>query len=281
MSVDKKSNNNMIQDLVNIVICYANEDEVINYAKQLEKQTCSNRIELIVVVNRKSKDLNYLEEGLSKLDLKHCIFDSEENLGYLNGLLYGYLLAKRNVKWYVLSNTDIQISKIDFFELFLKKDYISDDNIWLVGPSVYTPSKEIYSNPYLRIRPNRKFYTFRNIGMIFPHIYELMFKLKAKVRKQRKEEKTELLCSVYAIHGSFMFLHNDLLSELSKREPWELLYDEEQYIAEIVRINRKIALYDSTIQVIHLEGASTGRIAVRNRYRRMRHSNNRILREFY
>lgn len=271
----------MKKNITNIVICYANEDEVVTYARQLAIQTISNKIHLTIVINKEAKGEQYLQEKMSEIGIRYSIYNPGRNLGYLNGLLFGYSKMTTNSEWYVLSNTDIEIFDNQFFETFANGFYLNDKDIWLVGPSVYAQLRKLYTNPYLLNRPTKTKYIVKNIGMTFPSIYDFLFRIKSKIRAKQDVTVQPPSGMIYAIHGSFMFLHMNLMEELIKRAPWELLYDEEQYIAEVVRANNKKVFYDSSIQVIHNEGACTGKANIRNRYSCMRRSNKRLIREFY
>lgn len=270
-----------INKITNIVICYANEDEVVCYAYQLCKQKCDVEIELIVVVNKTRYGKDYLESKLRETGIEFNIVCPKENLGYLNGLLYGYSHSKKDSVWYIFSNTDIEIPSPFFMKYFIKKKYLTNNEIWAVGPSVFAPNKQEYTNPYLKQRPKKRTYIYRNVGMTFPHIYNVLFKIKCKFKKYKKQSNKKDSSKVYAIHGSYMFLRNELVSVINAMGAWELLYDEEQYIAEIVRNNNKKILYDSEIEILHMEGTSTGKVSIVPRYKKMKTANKRILREFY
>ena len=144
--------------ITNIVICYANEDEIIEYAKQVAKQTMAEKIKLIVVVNLEQKGITYLKVKLSQIGITYKIINPQKNLGYLNGLLCGYEQDKLYSKWYILSNTDIEIPDKNTVEKFLKRKYLNDSEIWVVGPSVFAPKKGSFSNPYMIVRPSKKIY---------------------------------------------------------------------------------------------------------------------------
>lgn len=266
--------------ITNIVICYANEDEIIEYAKQVAKQTMAEKIKLIVVVNMEQKGITYLKVKLSQIGITYKIINPQKNLGYLNGLLCGYEQDKLYSKWYILSNTDIEIPDKNTVEKFLKRKYLNDSEIWVVGPSVFAPKKGSFSNPYMIVRPSKKIYIIKNSMMNFPYIYNTLFKIKEKLKKITIATPRQSNY-VYAVHGSFMFIKQELLNCLVEQGKWELLYDEEQYIAEtVLRYGKKI-YYDSDIQINHMEGMSTGKVNIRTRYSLMRKANKRIIEGYY
>jgi len=270
----------MQKSITNIVICYANEDEVIEYAKELSKQTV--RVKLVIVLNKiGEKGTKYLETELDKLTIDYSIYDPGENLGYLNGLIYGYSKSDKAGDWFILSNTDIKIYDCEMFEKFFNSISFVDSDIWLLGPSVFAPKQSKYSNPYLRIRPNKMFYKKRILAMRFATIYNWLFMLKNRKRTLDINVNKNQSAITYAIHGSYMFIRKELLEVLECRPAWELLYNEEQYIAELVRLNGKKVFYDSNLEINHMEGASTRKVNVKNRYNLMISANKRILKEFY
>lgn len=269
----------MQKEITNILIDYANEEEVIRYAEQLKNQ--SVRAKILVVVNRQGeKGIDYLRHELDRLCLESDIVNPQKNLGYMNGLLCGYRADHPHDGWYILSNTDVVIRDPDFIKNFLVSEKANDPAFWLIGPSIHTPAENRYSNPHMRVRPTARYYRSRIAAMRFPHIFNALFRIKSKLNKESKGRKQESR-EVYAVHGSFMFLRKELLDRLCEEPEWELLYGEEQLIAETVRKNGRKVYYDSEIEVEHNESACTGKMNIESRYALMAKSNRRILRDYY
>lgn len=267
----------------NVIICYQNEEEVIKYAEQLNKQSLRAKIKLYVVINKKgTMSCNLFEKKLQGLIEEYKIINVEKNIGYLNGLLIGakYALQEYNYEWLIFSNTDILIPDINFFKKMDNRLRDFDKDIWAVGPSIYAPNQGEYSNPYMFSRPSKWEYIKINIALTFPEIFDYLFCLKKNLRKRKKYIEVES-GFVYAIHGSFMILRKQLIEIIMNRPAWELLYDEESYISEIVRINNKKIYFEKELLVKHLEGMSTGKTKIKWKYKIMKQSNKRILKEFY
>lgn len=271
--------------IANIVICYANELEILSYAKELMKQVCSDRIMLIVVVNKVGESgREFLEKELGLLNIEFELYDVGENIGYLNGLVYGYKKSERVKKceWVIFSNTDIKISDGQMIERFLTNQLCYADDVWLVGPSIFVPLQNAFSNPYLSDRPSKLSYIKKICGMQVPFLYHILYVVKRRLQRNRNSEKVKIYSKyIYAIHGSYMFLKHSFMQELMKRKEWEVLYSEEQYLAEIVRECGRKVYFDASLQVEHLEGTSTSKVNINNRYRMMQKANRRILKEFY
>lgn len=268
--------------IINIVLLYKNENEVIQYAEELSKQTIASNILLFIVVNKYSDEKNskVFKERLSVCKVPVDFAFPNENLGYLNGLMYGFNVCKNKYpcSWFVLSNTDILISSLSCFERFLHSvKFYQANNCYLIGPSVYLPSEKAYMPPYLLKRPKRSHYLFKNFILHFPFIHHAFSTI---LRKKRVFEKPNS-GYIYAVHGCFMFVHRDVLIELSNRPKWVLLYDEEQYIAEITYLLNKKVYFDSELEVGHINGASTKSIELRRKYKLLREANKRLLKDFY
>lgn len=268
---------------LNIVINYSNEEEVIEYAKQLVSQTISDKLNLVVVNNKKSEQLNFnFEEELDKLDIATFIFTPSNNLGYLGGALYGYqhfIKGKIDLpKWVLISNTDIIINDKDFFEKFLFEKYSEDT--WCIAPSVYNLKNKTYDNPkYVNRIPLKKMNRsiFIHERPILSLLYLTLGKYKAKKNKKLKK------CSqyTYAIQGCFFALKSEFI-ELIKNYGYEgFLYGEENYIAELIRKNGKKCYSNNNIEIIHNEKMSTKLLNYKKRARYYAKSHRYLRDEFY
>ena len=94
------------------VICYDNEEEVLDFADKLSRQKDSEKIVLLVTCN-KCMNVKKLINDLNEIKISSQIFEPGENLGYLHGCLYGFKEFGEEYEWAVISNTDI-----DFFQNF-------------------------------------------------------------------------------------------------------------------------------------------------------------------
>lgn len=270
--------------LSNIVIFYSNLDEVVKYTKSLSNQNDGNKIHLAIVLNKSTeKETEELKHQLMETDIKYSIFNPGCNIGYLNGMIYGYKQLKKkgiNTDWVICSNTDIEYANDGFISDLLNSDLLGQKDIWQIGPSVYAVNREEFTSPFKYARSQKWDIKKTNIGMTFPHMFTFLHGLKQKMQKKNGGVQPKS-CEVYAIHGSYMILRKELLDIVEKREPWELLYNEETYLGELVYLNNKITYYFSDILVYHTEGTSTGKVNMIPKYKMMKRANSRILKEFY
>lgn len=250
--------------IVNIVIYYANEDEVFVYAKNLSKQTEARNISLVVVVNKEgSIGLNSFENKLSEIDLDILVFNPNKNLGYMNGLIYGYnqyIEATKDIpNWVVMSNTDIEFSDDSFFGNFLGTAF--EEDVWCVAPSVYSPATNSHDNPQYTVRYsikdlNRRIFIFEK--PLVAYLYIKLSAIKSKFFKKKKKDSR----FVYSAHGCFFIIRNELAEILKHKKYKALMYSEEAYIAENIRGNGKRCYYDSMIEIIHNESSVTSKLDI-------------------
>ena len=88
------------------VICYDNEEEVLDFADKLSRQKDSEKIVLLVTCN-KCMNVKKLINDLNEIKISSQIFEPGKNLGYLHGCLHGFKEFGEEYEWAVISNTDI------------------------------------------------------------------------------------------------------------------------------------------------------------------------------
>lgn len=266
-----------MSDILNCIIFYNNYEEVSEYIKQLEKQTISNNIKLAITVNKDTKNKSKL---LSSSVIDIMLFDPQENLGYLNGMFYGYnkTLAKNfSIKWVILSNTDIEILDLKLFEKIIFSNYSTD--IFCVAPSVYEKNNKVYENPqyYKRYTPK----SLRKRIFIFSHptfskYYLKLSSIKSKLTRRQKQASSY----VYSAHGSFFILKSSFLNSIN-RNYMSLLYSEEAFIAEEVRLAKGRIFYDSSLEVIHNESQTTSKLGYKRKSKLISESLKKIYQHYF
>ncbi len=264
------------------VVVYKNEDEVYDYACCINRQTVSSYINLVIVVNElHSISYENFKSKFDLLDLHIDFFCPCENLGYLNGTFYGFNEIKQYLeipKWSVISNTDIVIEDEKFFECFLSNDY--SDDIWCIGPSVYSAQKKSYDNPHYvdRIelsKINRLIWIHR--VPFLAYLYHRFAIIKGMFFRKEKQDSMY----VYSCHGCFFLLRDKLIKLISGNRYEPFLYSEESYIAEKVLFFGKKCYYDSNIEIIHKDSSVTSLIGIKKKSKYISNSLKYIKNNFY
>lgn len=247
--------------ILNVVVCYDNEQEVLEYARQLDLQSACGKCSLVIVVNKTSLSINAFFDLFSIIQTPKYIYYPNKNLGYLNGMVYGYQeFAKqqqKRVQWVIFCNTDIEYQSNRFLDNLISKYY--DPEIWLIGPSIIQHDTGTYANPMKKERYTYIELKIREVCFRSKFLSGLLNEYYYRRRKKQKvlKEKSQ---RVYAVHGSYIILRPDLVSSLIKNGEWQLLYAEENYLAELVRENGKAVYYESDIEVKHKCGTVTGKV---------------------
>jgi hypothetical protein len=264
-----------------LVVNYSNEDEVYQYAKNLSIQSRIKDISLIITLN-KFNDESSLNNLLNTLDINFYIVKPNQNLGYLKGCLYGYQEINKkyhlNSRWLIISNTDIKIHDHNFYEKLLINKY--DNDIYCIAPSIYSIKYKYFQNPlYIkRVSLNK----LRRVLFIheFPFIafiYEKISHFKSRLLNS-KERASQF---IYSSHGSFFIINQELYNYFSHEPFLPLMYSEESYIAENVRIMNKKAFFDESLKVFHDDNSTTQFLKSKQKSKFIRQSLIFIIKRFY
>lgn len=258
--VDKLKVNTLIS-----IVCYENEFEVCDFVDQIEMQEDKNKLAIVITIN-KARDLDKLEAHVKNLNLLCFIYNPGKNLGYLNGCLYGIkkCMVFMEYRWAVICNTDITFLEKDFFKRIDNTKYGED--IWGIAPSIKLVAGE-FQNPYIINRVSQRDFTIHEL--IFKNIFTFSLYFAASdikkiiLRKHNriKPKSTE----IYAPHGSFMIFKNELINIVCNEYNNIFLYCEEEYFGGVIYENKKKVFYDATLNVVHNEHQTLGKINYLNK----------------
>lgn len=255
------------EELLNIVICYNNATEVVDYYQELLSLDDGNKIGYVVVINSASdEDIKSLEKFSIKYEHVY-VYNPGKNLGYMNGLLHGYRSYRDQThlvpKFVIMSNTDIKFSDKSFAKKLMAKQYPND--LACIGPSIHVNKFNSYDNP---VSENR--YTKKQINRwirifstpILREMYVTASFIKPKFYKRKKDNISRY---VYEVHGCFFILTSMFSEYIKDKEYGVLLYSEETFISENVFQNKWKSYYDSELEVSHMEHATTSKLSPKKR----------------
>jgi hypothetical protein len=239
-----------------VLINYFNEKEIIQYIdSEIKKQTLQSEI---FIVNNGTRT-NLLKDYCLKNGI--IFLDPERNTGYLGGLLYvlEYYLKNKLVfpKWFLLSNSDIEIEEQKMFSSIDNKSYPDDTAV--LGVSIISCRNKSNQNPFSveRIKKNK----LKRLSFIFSNriLYNL-YQLGAIVKRMLHQENTiDKIQRVYAVHGSFIFIEGNFLkTHIAEFKNAPLLFGEELVIAEVALKSNQAVIYDPSYKVLHREHQTTG-----------------------
>lgn len=265
-----------------IVINYASEKEVIEYAEQVELLAEKDSVALCIVDNKKSENAIDLASTIKKYSYETHYYEASSNLGYMNGALFGLECFKSEQNyipdWVVVSNTDIVYTDNNFYIDFLAKDYPIE--YWCIAPSVINTEGH-YCNPHYKQRihitkVNRVIKIFKNPFLMY--VYYKLAAIKSKLKKENIKQSSQ---TVYSVHGCFFILRKEFFEALGEEKYGVLLYSEESFVAEIILENSKLEFYDSTLEVKHNENLTTSKLGLARKGKYMSNSMEYIKERFY
>lgn len=273
----------MQHEVISIVICYHNSGEVCHYADSLLQLDGGNDIALVVVINKATgMDIGALQSLAERSALDVMITDPGENLGYMNGLLFGYRQYRAAggavPRYVILSNTDIQYADSGFLQELLGRKY--QDGVWCIGPSIYVPGRKTYDNPSAGQRRTK-----REIDRLI-HRFETPFlrvlyigfsPVKGRLVRGKKPDSQ----LVYEVHGCFFILTGECADYMAEKRFGALMYSEEAFVAENIYQTGHQVFYDADLEVWHMEHSVTGLLSNRKIAEYLAESMRWIRDEFY
>lgn len=269
-------------DVISIVLCYNNAQEVKSYVKQFFLLDNSDKAFVVIVINAANdQDISILRDLQAKYE-QIMIVDPHQNLGYMNGLIYGYRLFSRKYAevpaYVIMSNTDIEYNSQDFLTRLLDRTYPADT--WCIGPSIYTKYTKNYDNPVADKRRSKKEINSLIIRFslpVFAPLYVYLAGVKAKLRTEKKTASRE----VYEVHGCYFILTGECAETIKNDKFGALMYSEETYIAEQVYQHGKHEYYDAELEIIHIEHTATKLLGAKKISSHLRNSMKYIRDRFY
>ena len=262
------------EEIINIVICYNNASEVMEYYKEILSLDEGCKVGYVVVINSSTEEEAGKLVTFGKENEHVYVYNPGKNLGYMNGLLYGYRGYREQTgllpKYVIMSNTDIAFQDKEFATKLANKNY--DSNVASIGPSVLVSELNSYDNPVSDDR-----YTLKQINKLIrifstPIIRELYVTasfIKPKFIKRKKDLNSR---NVYEIHGCFFVLTGKYAEYLKDQKFGVLLYTEETFVAENAYRNKLITYYDADLEIVHKEHSTTSKLKPTRRAKLMAES---------
>lgn len=264
----------IVENIINIVICYNNASEVIEYYDEILSLDDGKKVGYVVVINSATEEEIDNIDNFSQEHDHVYVYNPGKNLGYMNGLLYGYRMYREQTgllpQYVIMSNTDIAFQDKAFVTKLENKSY--DNNLGVIGPSILVSELNSYDNPVSDER-----YTVNQLDSIIKkhripvlrESYVTAAFLKPKFIKRKKDTTSR---SVYELHGCFFILSSKYAEYIKELEFGVLLYSEETFIAENAYRKGFIAYYDAELEIIHKEHSTTSKLKPTRRAKLMAES---------
>lgn len=249
--------------VLNTIIFYDNYLEVEQFCRDVFAIDKEQELYISIAINKMTDEADYQRlVDLTKVLNRISIYRPEQNLGYMNGMIYAYECfvdeKKIDPDYVIMSNTDIIYQDPEFFNTLRNTEYPAD--LGAIGPSVFAKKRNSYDNPVCLQRRSKaqvkKVIRFTSIPVI-RSLYVFLSDFKARLFASKKEPESTF---AYELHGCFFIVTKRLAKELVKHKFGMLLYSEESYIAEEALKHHLAVYYDANLKIIHNEHSVTGHI---------------------
>jgi GT2 family glycosyltransferase len=196
---------------------------------------------------------------------KITLVQSEKNGGYSSGNNIGIrILLEMGVPEVIIATNDTEVISHDLLDKF---DELDVSHVGIVGTDVVTP-EGIHQNPPLYAPTFLYFlnlYLFEPMAWLRSNIYRCMPAVE-RTRRSSVAGGIESLgasnvskncCSVYMLHGCFLYLTNSYLDKVGLLDENLFMYGEEDLMAWNCEMHRLKKLYLPSVKVLHKDGLST------------------------
>jgi len=198
-------------------------------------------------------------------DLDATVVGDASNHGYLGGaaMVFDHWRRMHGVPaWFVIINPDAT-PPVDAL-LALAAAPIADD-VAIVAPNVLLGGRSP-QNPFMSKRPSRarmRIYTIAFRSALMTRVLDVMLDLKR--RRARSAAPTRASRSIYAAHGSIVFVRSTFFERGGTLAYRGFMFGEEIHLAEQARKLGMRVLFTPAIEVIHDGGSVTGRVEASRR----------------
>lgn len=234
-------------DFVFVILLYRNMSDIIEYLKNLKKIDINKRIVLVnSYYDEKTK-----EESRKIAEKYDCDIIQVENKGYGAGNNAGicYVEKHYDYKFVIVSNPDILIEKFE-----TKK--IAEMTNCVIGPVIHTLTGK-NQNPYW-IRKNLFFENILYKGMKNNCALCRYFAFGYfRFEREKALKKGKNLFEAYALHGSFVMFHQQVIRKLKEvYDPSFFMYSEEVDVASRLQKMGIKSYVTRDVEVMHKEDGS-------------------------
>ena len=241
-----------------IILHYKNIDMTLNCIKSLSG---FKNAKIIIVDNN---TLNS-EEEKELLDYNVDVLKLKQNAGFANANNKGIEFAEKKYKskYYIVMNNDVIIKSNDFLEK-IDDDY-KKYNFDMLGPYIESPTGESV-NPFPVISSKnevedeidkcQRLIKIYSSGLLYGCL-RIYLKIKQIFKKKRMAYNGADLKTMVPLHGCCIIFSKKYIKKYDY--PFyngTFLYHEEEFLYQRVLKDKVLSLYDPSLKIYHLEGAS-------------------------
>lgn len=237
-----------------VVLVYKNIDVMDGFYKSLEGM---NSYKVVVVDSYFSDEVRDKVRNTAAIHHSDFIGIDNKGYGYGNNVGTNYALEHYDFDFLIISNSDIEIKKIDTLDSYTGENaVIASKTVMRTGKhqNPDTPWELKFIYPMLSYALNNKSGIVYTLCHICTRLNREFFRLYSFLVKKDRYK-------IFSAHGSFIIFTKTAVVALYPFFDDEMfLYNEEWYLALKARKNNVPIYYVPSIEVLHLEGASSGSI---------------------
>lgn len=262
-----------------LAVNYRSYDFVPAFFASIENAAKQAPHEEVVVAIGDTTDTGYHDISLHSDNVRFMFFGYHENLGYLG--CCQKMMCDMGIEflsqfdYIAISNVDLQLDKDFFSALSLRSP---EDSAW-IAPSIYTPSRGTFENPFLRVRPGLSSFLKWKIMYWNPVLYGIFEKIVYSRRRHHSQSFHDE--DIYAGHGSFMLLTKRFLSAQRSLQFPSFMYGEEIYLAELVRKHGLKVRFCPELKIVNIGSVSISLLGNKWKCKQNRESLNKIYHLFF
>lgn len=248
-----------MKNILIIAVNYKNYPTTIQFIKEFNKMNDVQDIADLIIVDNESNPIKAKELHIhANENIK--IKETKDNLGYFGGAKHVIENNDFDIDQYdyvIISNNDIEFPQKKFLDKLSKSNF--DSNVGCIAPKVIIKGTKLNQNPYMVIKPTKKYIKFNSFFLASYSrmvLRDLLAKIKQKV-KRKSNKVTKTGTAIFAPHGSIVILAKNFFKKGGNIDADYFLYGEELSIGyQCLALDLKV-IYDDSLMVIHNEHQTT------------------------
>ena len=224
----------------------------------------SSSSSLIVVDNSDDEDCAQLRDRLDRIHSAARCLTAPRNLGYFGGARFALAqMSGERPAWTIVSNVDLAHDAGAVERALGRHDA---DSSAVIAPRILSAGTGRDLNPYMRERPSRsRMHAYKYLYRSYRGLLAYSWLSDRAARSRLAPPSTPMSAGerVYAAHGCFLILSRGYFARGGSLRHEPFLFGEEISIAEQAIQVGLPTVCDPTIEIMHDDHASTGRLPSR------------------
>lgn len=269
-----------------VILHYLTIEDTVECVNSIQQNVDYQDYSIVVVDNGSPNDSFRIltEEFESKKNI--FMVESKENLGFAKGNNLGYQFAKQTLhaQSIIMINNDTIIEQKNFLSKI--NDIYSETHFDILGPDIVSLKDHQHQNPYKiksmdfseenikKQIKNRYISLFLNVFYLqqfMQFVYKnFLKKYLKKIREKKRMAQREQFdyskrIEGYKLHGSCYIFSPTYVSKYNGLYSKTFMYMEEDILFFIAKKENLLLLYDPAVQIYHKEDSSTNALLTSNR----------------